>query len=87
MGYLLLILFLIFTVPASARPADPLPQLPTALKQQGKAGTVERVVDGDTLVLAPSGREIRLVGIQAPNYPWAGLALRYGRSPTKPGRP
>ena len=69
MGYLLLILFLIFTVPASARPADPLPQLPTVLKQQGKAGTVERVVDGDTLVLAPSGREIRLVGIQAPKLP------------------
>jgi len=40
---------------------------PAQLRQDG-AGVVKTVVDGDTLILA-DGREIRLVGIQAPKLP------------------
>ena len=41
---------------------------PTASLQPGEAGRVASIVDGDTLMLE-DGREIRLVGIQAPKLP------------------
>ena len=54
---LLLVLTLLPGVPASA----------TELKADG-SGTVVEIVDGDTLILE-DGREVRLVGIQAPKLP------------------
>ncbi len=60
-----------------ARAAEHLPAGLTA----GTPGTVARIVDGDTLVLA-DGREVRLVGIQAPKLP-----LGRGGFPTWPLAP
>ena len=51
------------TVPAGP---DPTP-LPAGL-EPATAGQVSRIVDGDTVVLA-DGREIRMVGLQAPKLP------------------
>ncbi|MDX1484936.1 MAG: thermonuclease family protein [Alphaproteobacteria bacterium] len=41
----------------------------------GAGGTAQRVIDGDTLVLA-DGREVRLVGIQAPKLPLGRAGFR-----------
>ncbi len=46
-----------------------------AQPRQDAAGSVETVVDGDTLILA-DGREIRLVGIQAPKLPLGRRGFR-----------
>ncbi len=47
--------------------AEPAPALPAGLSGGGTAAVVE-IVDGDTLVL-DDGRQVRLVGIQAPKLP------------------
>ena len=62
----LLVLLLVFGLPAAAAAADG-PRLPDGLKAGGTAKAVE-VVDGDTLVL-DDGRQVRLVGLQAPKLP------------------
>jgi micrococcal nuclease len=59
--FLALIALLIASVPSEAV------ELPTGLKPGG-TGRVVEVVDGDTIRLA-DGREVRLVGIQAPKLP------------------
>jgi endonuclease YncB( thermonuclease family) len=43
--------------------------------QAGVSGTAARIIDGDTLVLA-DGREVRLVGIQAPKLPLGRAGFR-----------
>ncbi|HZD25183.1 MAG TPA: thermonuclease family protein [Alphaproteobacteria bacterium] len=64
LGFVLLLLAI---VPAAAAVADPAPVLPPGLSPGG-AGRAVAVVDGDTLVL-DDGRQVRLVGIQAPKLP------------------
>ena len=59
--FLALIALLFASVPSEAV------ELPTGLKPGG-TGRVVEVVDGDTIRLA-DGREVRLVGIQAPKLP------------------
>lgn len=48
--------------------APPLADGPPKGLKAGKPGIAQRIVDGDTLVLR-DGREVRLVGIQAPKLP------------------
>jgi endonuclease YncB( thermonuclease family) len=62
----LLILLFVFGLPAIAEAADVI-RLPDGLKPGGSAKAVE-VIDGDTLVL-DDGRQVRLVGLQAPKLP------------------
>jgi micrococcal nuclease len=63
MKSLSLLLFLLFALPARAEVLQP----PSSL-QDGKAGKVSEVVDGDTVKL-DDGRQVRLVGTQAPKRP------------------
>ncbi len=60
---------LILGVLAGLSPVSPslAVDLPTQLADGG-AGTVRSVIDGDTVLLA-DGREVRLVGVQAPKLP------------------
>lgn len=53
-------------LPGLARATEQMPATLTAAPDQ--ASTVQQIIDGDTLVLA-SGREVRMVGIQAPKLP------------------
>jgi endonuclease YncB( thermonuclease family) len=62
----LLLLLLLAAVPAARAAADAI-RLPDGLKAGGSAVAVS-VVDGDTLVL-DDGKQVRLVGIQAPKLP------------------
>jgi len=62
----LLILLFALGPPAMAAAADPI-RLPDGLKPAGNAKAVE-VIDGDTLAL-DDGRQVRLVGLQAPKLP------------------
>jgi endonuclease YncB( thermonuclease family) len=55
-----------FAVPARAA-ADARPAIPDSL-ETGERHRVTEIVDGDTLYLA-DGREVRLVGLQAPKLP------------------
>ena len=48
--------------------APPLADGPPKGLEPGRPGTATRIVDGDTLVLR-DGREVRLVGVQAPKLP------------------
>ncbi len=67
-----LFLFLIISVNASAKePVIPLPRGLTA----GETATVVEVVDGDTVVLN-TGKEVRLVGLQAPKLPLGRKGFR-----------
>jgi endonuclease YncB( thermonuclease family) len=52
---------------AAAAPAQAGPEVPATL-QVGERHRVTEIVDGDTLYLA-DGREVRLVGLQAPKLP------------------
>ncbi len=60
----LLALLLLAAAPALAET----PLLPPGVLSPGEPGRVSGIIDGDTLVLE-DGREIRLVGIQAPKLP------------------
>lgn len=60
-------ILIFWLVPAVASAAAVAPALPEAFVRFG-AGEVASVVDGDTVVLG-DGREVRLVGIQAPKLP------------------
>ncbi len=62
----LFILLFVLGLPATAGAADII-RLPGGLKPGGSAKAVE-VIDGDTLVL-DGGKQVRLVGIQAPKLP------------------
>ena len=69
MGRAVAATFLIFLFPAPFAWAGAAPPAPDwAALEAGEAGTVARVVDGDTVVLE-SGLSVRLVGIQAPKLP------------------
>lgn len=61
-----LFLLLLVALPAARAAADAV-RLPDGLRPDGSAVAVE-VVDGDTLVL-DNGKQVRLVGIQAPKLP------------------
>lgn len=61
------VLALLLLAPAPAGAAAGPPEIPAAL-EAGARGEVSEIVDGDTLRLA-DGREIRLVGLQAPKLP------------------
>ena len=62
----LVLLLLLATLPAPRAAAETIP-LPDGLTPGGSAVAVE-VVDGDTLVL-DNGKQVRLVGLQAPKLP------------------
>lgn len=62
---LVLLLGILLGIPAAA--ADPAAGLPAGLEDGGRFA-VRAVIDGDTLAL-DDGREVRLVGIQAPKLP------------------
>lgn len=62
----LVLLFLLVAAPIAGAGADVI-GLPDGLKAGGSAVAVE-VVDGDTLVL-DNGKQVRLVGLQAPKLP------------------
>jgi len=64
---LTLLLVLIFAAPGPARAADGLPHGFAGLAA-GDSAKVREVVDGDTVIL-DDGRQVRLVGIQAPKLP------------------
>jgi endonuclease YncB( thermonuclease family) len=66
----LLLALALFLGPGSGQAGKP----PKGL-QAGVGGTAERIVDGDTLVL-DDGREVRLVGIQAPKLPLGRAGFR-----------
>ena len=52
---------------------------------RGDSATVREIVDGDTVIL-DDGRQVRLVGIQAPKLPLDARISKNGRSPTKQKR-
>lgn len=62
----LIVLLFLYVAPVAGAAAD-IVRLPQGLKPGGSAVAVE-VVDGDTLVL-DDGRQVRLVGLQAPKLP------------------
>ena len=69
------VLILLVAMPAAAR------GLPDGL-EPGAEALVASVVDGDTVVLeAPidGSSQVRLVGLQAPNYRWGGKIFPSGR--------
>ncbi|HSR55467.1 MAG TPA: thermonuclease family protein [Alphaproteobacteria bacterium] len=65
---LLVALVLAWPSATPAAAAEPAALAPPEGLAPGDPGTVARIVDGDTLVLE-DGREVRLVGIQAPKLP------------------
>ncbi len=67
-----LALILMLWLPAMAADAGP---AAVASLEAGGRGQVVEIVDGDTLVLA-SGKEVRLVGIQAPKLPLGRKGFR-----------
>ena len=55
---------------------------PVRAEEQRTPRRVERVIDGDTVVLA-GGEHVRLLGINAPEYePWRHYAQPYGKEST-----
>jgi len=68
-----LLFFAILLAPLSGA-ADEIVRLPDGLKAGGNAVAVD-VVDGDTLVL-DNGKQVRLVGLQAPKLPLGRKGFR-----------
>ncbi len=66
-AFVLALLLCLTALPGALPAASPGPPPPRGL-EAGKPGEAAEIVDGDTLVLA-DGREVRLVGIQAPKLP------------------
>lgn len=73
MPYRLLAILALFFAPLIAAAESDIP-LPKGLKAAGSAVAVE-VVDGDTVVL-DTGKEVRLVGLQAPKLPLGRRGFR-----------
>jgi micrococcal nuclease len=73
MPYRFFLFVFLFLVPLATVARDTIP-LPPGLKAAGSAVAVE-VIDGDTVVL-DTGREVRLVGLQAPKLPLGRKGFR-----------